>query len=143
MSAALSAVADERSIEDLLSEGEHLLAEGNKAQALDQFKRATEVDPKSERAWLGVANATGGVDEAIQALAQVILLNPENIQARNRISSLQVISLRDQMNANELAYRNTPVRRYIIPVLLLLDILVYGFIAIAGGGRALGWIKFW
>jgi Flp pilus assembly protein TadD len=143
MSAGLTGVAETQSLDTLLSEGERLLAEGNKAQALEQFRRAAEVDPKSERAWLGVANATGGVDEAIQALAQVILLNPENIQARNRISSLQVISLRKDMNANELVYRNTPVRRYIIPVLLLLDILVYGFIAIAGGGRALNWIRFW
>ncbi len=132
-----------QTLDTLLSEGERLLAEGskNKVQALEQFKHATQVDPKSERAWLELAKTTDDVDEAIQALRQVVALNPGNIEARNRLSSLQVSNLREAMNANELTYQDNRARRYIIPVLLILDILLYGFLAATGGERALDWIR--
>jgi tetratricopeptide (TPR) repeat protein len=130
-----------QSLDTLLSEGERLLAEGDKIQALDHFKQATLIDVRSERAWLGVAKATDDVDEAIQALGQVITLNPGNVEARNLRLSLQVGNLREGINANEQAYRKNSPPRLLIPVLLALDILVYALLALVGWNRLLDWLR--
>ncbi len=119
------------------------LSEGkiNKTESFDRLKRAAQADPKSERAWLDVANATDDLDEEIQALGQVVALNPGNIEARNRLLSLQVGNLRDGINANERAYQENPLRRFGRPLLLLAGLLTLIAIVLVGKDPAQQWLN--
>jgi hypothetical protein len=128
-------------LETLLSEGERLLAEGNKTLALDRFKHATQVDPKSARAWLGLARSNHDVDEAIRALGQVILLDPGNIEARNLRLSLQVGTLREGMNASERAYRESPLQRFGRPLLAAAVLLVLLAAIVMVKDPVMGWLN--
>ncbi len=127
-----------QSLDTLLTEGDQQLAAGDKARALERFQFASKLDPKNARAWFGVAKATTSRDEAIDALGEVLTLDPQNAEARNLRLSLQVSSLRDGINAEP---EEQPFRRWIIPTLLALVIVVWSVAAWLGRDYILQWIN--
>lgn len=78
-----------------LADADLLLARGDREGALAGFRHATEIDPRSERAWLSRAGAAQDMDEALTSLDHVLELNPENIQAREARNSLRRQKLRE------------------------------------------------
>ncbi len=115
---------DTLALNTLLADGDKQLAEGDKTHALERFQSAARLDPRNARAWFGVARATGSRDEAIDALGQVLVLDPQNLEARNLRLSLQVNGLREGIHAEEQDPEH-PLKRWVIPILLVLVILVW------------------
>ncbi len=128
------------SLDTLLTEGDAQLAVGDKSQARERYQSAARLDPKNAHAWFGLAKATGNRDEAIDALGEVLALEPENIEARNLRLSLQVSGLRDGINTEDQPPQH-PLRRWIIPVLLVLVILVWLVVAWLARGYMIAWIS--
>lgn len=132
---------DSPSPEAILAEGQRLLKAGNKAQALARFQLATKLDPKSETAWLSLANATDNVDEGIYAFGQALSLNPANMEARNLRLALQMGNLRESVNANAATYRDSTFRRIIRPVLIILAIIAFVLAAVVAGYYVINWLN--
>lgn len=78
-----------------LADADLLLTRGDREGALAGFRHATEIDPRSERAWLSRAGAAQDMDEALVSLEHVLELNPENVQAREARNSLRRQKLRE------------------------------------------------
>lgn len=132
---------DSQSHESLLAEGQSLLRAGNKAQALARFQVAAKLDPKSETAWLLIAKATEDVDEGIYALGQALSLNPANMEARNMRLALQVGNLREGVYANVASYRESPFRRIIRPVLIVLAVIALVIAVVVAGYFVMSWLN--
>jgi hypothetical protein len=129
-----------QSVVAFLAEGQSLLQSGDKAQALTRFQVATNVDPKSEAAWLGRANATENRNEAVDALDHVLHLNPENVEARKQRLALQVHNLREGVNGTAATYHENPLRRFVRPVLTVLAILIAIPFVVVGLYYAKSWL---
>lgn len=62
-----------------MQEGVRLLREGNAVQAVDSFRKATELRPAFAEAWLNLGLAlqqTGNAPDALAALQKAIALKP-------------------------------------------------------------------
>ncbi len=70
-----------RSPDENLKEGERLLAAGKKKEAIAEFTKAIEIDPKCVRAYLNRAmcyNETGMPKRAVADFSKAIELNPND-----------------------------------------------------------------
>lgn len=127
-----------KSLDALLAEGQALFESGEIRKALASFQVATKVDPKSEEAWLGRAKAAQDPSEAAYALGQALTLNPQNLEVRKQLLSLQIRDLRQGVYANAGTYRENPLRRFIRPALAILGILIATSFVLIGGYYAVG-----
>ncbi len=72
-------------LEEQIEEGTTAIAMGELEQAVEHFKKATEMDPKSFEAWhsLGMGYMKfGKYPEAIEAGKKAVELNPQDLFAR-------------------------------------------------------------
>ncbi len=132
---------DEQQIHDLIAEADGLLASGDKAGALSRFQLASRLDPRSENAWLGIARTTDDNDEAVRALGQVMMLNPSNVEARERRLALQMYDLRAGMSSN--AYRENPLERFGRPLLALAGVALLIALLFFGKDPVLRQVQAW
>ncbi|MBI4786679.1 MAG: AAA family ATPase [Chloroflexi bacterium] len=65
----------------LVQEGLTLQRDGNRAQARQQFKRAVELDPMNDLAWLGCARTADSCDVAFILAKRALEINPNNQEA--------------------------------------------------------------
>jgi tetratricopeptide (TPR) repeat protein len=79
----------------LREEAERLLEQGTRAANSDQlseahilFKRAVELEPEDDRAWLGCARTSENLVDKLGYLKQALKLNPQNEEARDLYSIL-------------------------------------------------------
>lgn len=79
----------------LVEQAQAALQKGNKPEAHDLFKRATELDQMNEQAWLWRGSTTSDVDEALTCMEQALAINPDNGPAREARSWLRVKKLRE------------------------------------------------
>ena len=69
-------------IPSLLTVGRRLAEAGQRAIAYHLFKRATELEPSNENAWMWRAGVAPNPDETVLCLKRVLELNPQNAQAK-------------------------------------------------------------
>lgn len=69
-------------IQDLLREGRAAALAGDTSTARARFRRATELDPASVEAWLGLSSAVPMLAEKREYLQRVLALDPDNGDAR-------------------------------------------------------------
>ncbi len=74
-----SRIAD---LASLVTLGKNLAEVGQKREAYQLFKRATELDDTSEEAWIWRAGLAEDAKETTESLNQVLTLNPQNKQAQ-------------------------------------------------------------
>ncbi len=91
---------------DAESEAAHLidlaqqqLKAGNKPHAHELFVQATDLNPRSEQAWLWRGGTTSNIDEALTCMEQALAVNPDNDSAREARSWLRVKKLREGAKA--------------------------------------------
>ena len=82
-----------------VEEGQQALQNGDKARAHELFKKATELNPKNEQAWLWRGGTTADIDDALTCMEQALAINPENESAREARSWLRVKKLRENAKA--------------------------------------------
>jgi tetratricopeptide (TPR) repeat protein len=76
----------ETKLKDLLREGATAARVGEREAAVAAFRRATELAPESEAAWLGLAGAVEGLDEKRACFERVLAINPRNAEARDGLA---------------------------------------------------------
>src|SRR4051812_14848732 len=76
------------SAQELVDRGTARLEKGRKAQAREDFTRATELDPENEQAWLGLLAAARTEAEQREYVGRVLAINPENEQAKQFLATL-------------------------------------------------------
>ncbi len=81
---------DEQSISlrELLDQAAAAASLGDRAEAEQQYRRATERSPGNSTAWLGLAASTQSLDEKRAAYEQVLVINPNNGEARIALQRL-------------------------------------------------------
>ena len=75
-------------IQGLIEQGQRALQAGNKDEAQQFLIRATELEEKNEDAWLWLAAAVESEDEQRICLDNVLVLNPDNEQARQMLAEI-------------------------------------------------------
>jgi tetratricopeptide (TPR) repeat protein len=63
---------------------------GNPELARKAFLQAIKLDKTSEAAWLGLASVTSDKKEQLQALKQVLMMNPDNTRARAAVEKMGI-----------------------------------------------------
>jgi chromosome partitioning protein len=111
---------------ELLERAESLRAAGAREEALAQFMRAAELDPKIEQAWLGCARTTVELERALGFAERALAVNPRSPEALELHKWLRQLQI-DREQA-------TPIRRNRLPfalaaAVLLLVLLVLIFFA--------------
>lgn len=76
-----SAVSNNGSAVDALREGINAAQSGDRAKARAALLRSTEIDPKSESAWLWLASISEYPEELLVFLGNVLEINPYNARA--------------------------------------------------------------
>lgn len=66
----------------LVLDGESMSHKGMRAQARARFEQVLELDPKNERAYIGLARTSENTDESLWYVQQALKLNPNNAEAR-------------------------------------------------------------
>lgn len=74
---------------ELLRLGQQAARTGDRETAYGFFVRALKIDPDNEEAWLWRAGTSEHPREAIRSLEQVLLINPNNLRARQGLEELQ------------------------------------------------------
>ena len=85
-----------QTFEEIVSQGRQLLAAGDKANALVHFVTATQLEPDNEHVWGLRAEAADDPEEAAYSLEQVLEINPQNTQAREKLIFFRTSSLQHQ-----------------------------------------------
>ena len=67
----------------LVEEAQTLTLNGERERANELFQRATELDSKNDRAWLGRARTVGDQKAALEFAEKAMRLNPKNLEAKN------------------------------------------------------------
>jgi hypothetical protein len=75
-------------IEGMLNEAQRELDAGRKDEAMTMLIRVTELDERNERAWLLLAQAVDTEEEKRTCLDNVLIINPDNEQARQILDEL-------------------------------------------------------
>jgi hypothetical protein len=75
-------------LERLLRVGVKAVRSGNTAAARGLFRALAREHPTDPRVWLGLAGSASDRDEQRYALEQVLILDPQNVGARNGIARL-------------------------------------------------------
>ncbi len=83
-------------LQQLLDEGQQALKNGDRARALSSFTLATQLHPEDETAWLLRSQAASDPSEAAQCLEQVLKINPDNPQAKQKLLPSQLGSLQQE-----------------------------------------------
>jgi tetratricopeptide (TPR) repeat protein len=78
--------------EDWMRQAAAALHEGDRARALALARHVVLQDPAVEKAWLLVSNLAPDVSEQVNALKQVVSLNPHNQRARSRLEDIEQLS---------------------------------------------------
>lgn len=109
---APSAKPDSRAVEleQAFAFADQMLQAGDKRGAHPHFVRATELDPRNERAWLGRARTAEDTDEALASLDNALNLNPENAQVREVRNFLRRQKLREGQPPPERLDAQHPLR---------------------------------
>lgn len=76
------------SLRELLDQARAAASLGDREEAEQLFRRATERSPGNSEAWLGLASATQSLDEKQSAYEQVLVINPNNGEARIALQRL-------------------------------------------------------
>ncbi|MCB9136468.1 MAG: hypothetical protein H6636_13660 [Anaerolineales bacterium] len=74
---------------DPLDEAQHLLSLGQREEARKILLPLTKTDKRNERLWLLVSEATEDETKQITALTNALRINPENIEAQQRLKNLR------------------------------------------------------
>ena len=84
--------------QEAIERGVEAARAGNQRTAYYYFNAATRADPTSEQAWLWRASAAPRPEEALNCLAAVLALNPDNPVARHGLEQISaaVAATRDQ-----------------------------------------------
>jgi LysM repeat protein len=84
--------------QEAIERGVEAARAGNQRTAYYYFNAATRADPTSEQAWLWRASAAPRPEEALNCLAAVLALNPDNPVARHGLEQISaaVAAARDQ-----------------------------------------------
>jgi hypothetical protein len=97
---------------DHMIEGKNSLEEGDQPNALAHFIIATNVAPQDPDAWFLRAKSTTDPAEAAFCLEQVLALNPEHVQAREELITLQLNSLQETART-ETVDADSPARTFL------------------------------
>ncbi|MEZ4771011.1 MAG: tetratricopeptide repeat protein [Caldilineales bacterium] len=76
------------SLRELLDQAAASASLGDRAEAEQQYRRATERSPGNSEAWLGLAASTQSLEEKRSAYEQVLVINPNNGEARIALQRL-------------------------------------------------------
>jgi len=76
-------------VQSLIERGQQAIREGRKDEAQEYLITVTEIDEQNEEAWLWLAAAVSTEEEQKICLDNVLLINPENTQARQMIAELE------------------------------------------------------
>src|SRR5215212_5364200 len=89
---------DRMEVQEAIERGVEAARAGNQRTAYYYFNAATRADPTSEQAWLWRASAAPRPEEALNCLAAVLALNPDNPVARHGLEQISaaVAAARDQ-----------------------------------------------
>ena len=74
--------------QEAIERGVQAARDGNQRTAYYYFNAATRADPTSEQAWLWRASAAPRPEEALNCLAAVLALNPDNPVARHGLEQI-------------------------------------------------------
>ena len=114
-----SVIHEDSTIEEVLEIGAGYLLEANYEQALTIFTKAAEVDPKNEKAWLGLANAHIGLGDSESAkgsLESAIQQLPDSATLRTMLIELDYES-ENLEEATLLSYSSATIPNGIYQVL--------------------------
>jgi len=75
-------------IQNMLEQGKRALREGNNLEAQKFLLRITELDQYNEEAWLWLASAVETKEEQRTCLDNVLIINPNNAEAKRMIAEL-------------------------------------------------------
>jgi hypothetical protein len=75
-------------IQAMIEQGKRALREGNLVEAQQLLLRATELDESNDEAWLWLASAVDSVEEKRICLENVLVLKPNNSEARRMLAEL-------------------------------------------------------
>src|SRR3954454_13002191 len=75
-------------VQDAIERGIAAARAGNQRTAYYYFHAATRADPNSEQAWLWRASAAPRPEEALNCLAAVLAISPENPVARHGLEQI-------------------------------------------------------
>lgn len=75
-------------VQAMIQEGKRSLREGNRIEAQQLLLRATELDESNEEAWLWSASAVDDAEEKRICLENVLVLNPDNSEAKRMLAEL-------------------------------------------------------
>ncbi|MCB0202654.1 MAG: tetratricopeptide repeat protein [Caldilineae bacterium] len=76
------------SLRELLDQAAASASLGEREEAEQQYRRATERSPGNSEAWLGLAASTPSLEEKRAAYEQVLVINPNNGEARVALQRL-------------------------------------------------------
>ena len=76
------------SIEEILRAGIAAAESGDLSQAAALFAEAVKIDPSSEKGWLGLAFCVSSPDQREYCFRRVLVLNPNNRDAREQLARL-------------------------------------------------------
>jgi tetratricopeptide (TPR) repeat protein len=99
----------------LVDEGQALLQAGKRAEAHARFEQAVELDPQSDRAWVGRARTAEDWRKAYHYAKQALKINPENDDAR-----LLYAASWDGGEPERPPARWRQIARYLVPVLIFI-----------------------
>ncbi len=66
----------------LVDEAQAINHQGDRLRAFAMFQRATQMDPRNDRAWLGCARTTEDMEQALAFTDRALEINPMNTEAR-------------------------------------------------------------
>jgi Tfp pilus assembly protein PilF len=76
-------------VQQLIQQGAQALKANNKALAKSLLMQATELDERSETAWLYLSAAVDSLEEQQICLENVLAINPTNERARKGLAIIQ------------------------------------------------------
>jgi len=84
----------------LVENGQQLLKVGDQMSAYDLFRRATELDPRSESAWFWRGSTAPNLEDQLVCMGQTLSLNPDNEAAKEAVWWLRVKQLRERVKTS-------------------------------------------
>lgn len=82
-------MTQDSTLEELLRQGAAATRVGETEVAREYFARATELDPTSIQAWLGLSGVVDGLADKQAYLMRVLALDPDNAEAQTTLDWLQ------------------------------------------------------
>src|SRR5438876_1127600 len=83
---------NESEIERLMREGQAAAKRGDKAMARTLLTQLLELEPNNEQAWMWLSGAVSDLTEQQTCLENVLIINPNNAQARKGLEYIRAKS---------------------------------------------------